>query len=129
MTDITVLVVDDDRDLRESVSDSLEFSGYQVMQAADGSDALLIASQLLPGSVVYSDTNMPGLDGIGLCRALRETYGNKLGIIGTSAGDFYNGMPVERAWKEAGADAFLRCTGSDKYIVRTISSVAEKIKA
>ena len=65
-----VLVADDNADIRAYLRRHLEAAGYRVDEAADGADALAQARARLPDLVV-SDVMMPGLDGLGLCRALR----------------------------------------------------------
>ena len=66
----TVLVADDHPDIRAYVGRHLEAAGYRVVEAANGHEALALARARLPDLVV-SDVMMPGLDGLGLCRALR----------------------------------------------------------
>jgi DNA-binding response OmpR family regulator len=67
---MTVLVVDDNADIRSYVRRHLE-PGYRVVEAADGAEALTQARRAIPDLVV-SDIMMPGLDGHALFRALRE---------------------------------------------------------
>ena len=67
----TVLVADDQADIRAFVRRHLEGAGYRVVEAADGEEALDRVRQRLPDLVV-SDVMMPRLDGLGLCRALRS---------------------------------------------------------
>ena len=69
----TVLVADDQPDIRSFVRRHLERAGYRVVEAADGEEALGRVRQRLPDLVV-SDVMMPRLDGIGLCRALRSDH-------------------------------------------------------
>lgn len=66
-----VLVVDDEKDLAEVVSRYLHRAGYDVTQAHDGLQALQLARSVLP-DVVILDLNLPGRDGLAVCRALRE---------------------------------------------------------
>jgi CheY-like chemotaxis protein len=63
----TVLVVDDDRDIRDVLTDALEAEGYRVVTAADGQDALnwLRAGTERP-CVILLDLMMPKMDGIQL---------------------------------------------------------------
>jgi CheY-like chemotaxis protein len=58
----TVLVVEDDLDIREVMRMVLEASGYQVFEAGDGAEALAIARAHRPG-VILLDLMMPGMDG------------------------------------------------------------------
>ena len=97
-----VLVVDDDRAVRESLRRSLEFNGYVVSLAADGAEALAGIGQLAP-DVVIMDVMMPRLDGIEATRALRAA-GNDVPILVLTARDAV-GDRVEGL--DAGADDYL----------------------
>ncbi|MBM4425023.1 MAG: response regulator [Chloroflexi bacterium] len=64
-----ILIVDDECDVRESLSDALTDAGFQVAAAPDGAEALiLIAEQAF--DLVLLDMMMPGIDGIQLIRVL-----------------------------------------------------------
>jgi two-component system response regulator MprA len=65
-----VLVVDDEPAVRESLTNSLEFEGYEVVTASDGLEALDKAEAEKPDLVVL-DVLMPRLDGLTACRRLR----------------------------------------------------------
>jgi two-component system response regulator MprA len=80
-----LLVVDDDRAVRESLRRSLEFNGYQVSVAGDGAEALASIAGRPPDALVI-DVMMPRLDGIETTRALR-TAGNDLPILVLTARD------------------------------------------
>ncbi len=97
-----VLVVDDDRAVRESLRRSLEFNGYAVSLATDGAEALAAIAGQLPDALVI-DVMMPRLDGIETTRALR-TAGNDLPILVLTARDSV-GDRVEGL--DAGADDYL----------------------
>ena len=79
-----VLVVDDDRAVRESLRRSLEFNGYDVTLAADGAEALAGIAAAAPDAVVM-DVMMPRLDGIEATKALRSA-GNDPAVIGLRLG-------------------------------------------
>jgi two-component system, OmpR family, response regulator MprA len=97
-----VLVVDDDRAVRESLRRSLEFNGYAVALAADGAEALASISGSAP-DVVVMDVMMPRLDGLEATRALRKA-GNDVPILVLTARDAV-GDRVEGL--DAGADDYL----------------------
>ncbi|MET3962143.1 two-component system response regulator MprA [Marmoricola sp. OAE513] len=97
-----VLVVDDDRAVRESLRRSLEFNGYTVSMAADGAEALAGISSINPDAVVM-DVMMPRLDGIETTKALRSV-GNHVPILVLTARDAV-GDRVEGL--DAGADDYL----------------------
>jgi len=97
-----VLVVDDDRAVRESLRRSLEFNGYEVALAGDGAEALATISGTRPDAVVM-DVMMPRLDGLEATRALR-TAGHDVPILVLTARDAV-GDRVEGL--DAGADDYL----------------------
>ncbi|WP_310530178.1 response regulator transcription factor [Nocardioides sp.] len=97
-----VLVVDDDKAVRESLRRSLEFNGYDVSLAADGAEALATLGTTRP-DVVVMDVMMPRLDGIEATRALRAT-GNDVPVLVLTARDAV-GDRVEGL--DAGADDYL----------------------
>jgi DNA-binding response OmpR family regulator len=67
----TILVVDDDADIRRFVEMNLRLEGYRVMSAADGAMALAMASTDVP-DLVLLDVMMPGMDGIEVVRRLKS---------------------------------------------------------
>ena len=97
-----VLVVDDDRAVRESLRRSLAFNGYDVHLAGDGAEALAGIGAVAP-DVVVMDVMMPKLDGLEATRALRAA-GNDVPILVLTARDAV-GERVEGL--DAGADDYL----------------------
>ena len=67
----TILVVDDDPDLRDAVALALVHAGYAVEEADDGVAALERIARQAP-DLILSDVRMPRLDGIGLVTALAQ---------------------------------------------------------
>ncbi len=71
----TVLIVDDENDLRELLVEQVTKLHYKVLQAADGTEAYKIIQSVTaedPIDAVISDLNMPKLDGLALLRKVRE---------------------------------------------------------
>lgn len=68
-----VLLVEDDRALREALADTLELAGHDYCAVASGEEALKVVAQGA-FSLVVSDVNMPGMDGHQLLAVLRERY-------------------------------------------------------
>ena len=66
-----ILVVDDEPKIAKLAKDYLERSGFRVITAADGNIALSSAKSEKPDLVVL-DLNLPGMDGLDVCRALRQ---------------------------------------------------------
>ncbi len=102
MNVMRILVVDDDRAVRDSIRRSLEFNGYTVEVATDGVDALARTPQVQPDAIVM-DVMMPRLDGLETTRALRNA-GNDVPIIVLTARD----AVTDRVdGLDAGADDYL----------------------
>jgi two-component system, OmpR family, response regulator MprA len=99
---VRILVVDDDRAVRESLRRSLSFNGYSVALAQDGLEALDLISSDRPDAVVL-DVMMPRLDGLEVCRQLRST-GDDLPILVLTARD---SVSERVAGLDAGADDYL----------------------
>jgi two-component system response regulator MprA len=74
-----VLVVDDDRALREALRRTLTLGGYEVQLAEDGEHALEAVVESPPEAVVL-DIGLPGIDGLELCRRVR-LLGNRVPIL------------------------------------------------
>ena len=69
----TVLLVDDDARVRQWIHEELERLGYNLLEAADGADALVIAElHRGPIDIMVTDVVMPRVDGPGLVKALLE---------------------------------------------------------
>jgi two-component system response regulator MprA len=99
---VRILVVDDDRAVRESLRRSLTFNGYSVELAQDGVEALERISSDRPDAVVLDDM-MPRLDGRGVCRQLRSS-GDDLPVLMLTARD---SIDERVAGLDAGADDYL----------------------
>ena len=97
-----ILVVDDDRAVRESLRRSLAFNGYSVELAQDGLEALDRIASDRPDALVL-DVMMPRLDGLEVCRQLRST-GDDLPILVLTARD---SVSERVAGLDAGADDYL----------------------
>jgi two-component system, OmpR family, response regulator MprA len=100
-----ILVVDDERAVRESLRRALELEGYDVQLAEDGAQAIerLGGGENGGPDAVILDVLMPGIDGIEVCRYLRRT-GNTTPVLMLTARD---GVGDRVAGLDAGADDYL----------------------
>lgn len=97
-----IVVVDDDRGVRESLRRSLEFNGYTVELAEDGQQAMDAVTRQRPHAMVL-DMTMPRVDGLEVCRRLRSA-GHDLPVLMLTA----RGAASDRvAGLDAGADDYL----------------------
>jgi two-component system, OmpR family, response regulator MprA len=97
-----ILVVDDDRRLRDMLRRALEAEGFDVDTAEDGGRALAAISDRAFDLVVL-DVLMPGVDGLGVARRLRQR-GDPTPILMLTARD---GIPDRVSGLDAGADDYL----------------------
>src|SRR6266498_2069793 len=106
MWPVKILVVDDERAVRESLRRALELEGYEIELAEDGRAALsrLEGEEAQPDAVIL-DVLMPGMDGLEVCRRLRRT-GIRVPVLMLTARD-----EVEN--RVAGLDA-----GADDYVTK-----------
>ena len=97
-----VLIVDDDRPLRDALRRTLVLAGYDTVEAADGETAVAQVTQAAPDAVVL-DVGLPDIDGLEVSRRLRSS-GNRVPILMLTArdavGDRIDGL-------DAGADDYL----------------------
>ena len=98
-----ILLVEDHRDLAETVIVSLEAEGYVVDYAYDGIQGLELATQSVFDAIVL-DIMLPGLDGYEVCRQLRERFGIDTPILMLTAKDE---MADKLEGFERGADDYL----------------------
>jgi two-component system response regulator MprA len=82
---VRVLVVDDDRAVREALRRALTLAGYEAQVVADGEQALEHIAQSVPDAVVL-DVGLPGIDGLEVCRHVRR-LGNRVPILMLTARD------------------------------------------
>src|SRR6478736_9675742 len=97
-----ILVVDDERAVRESIERALRLEGYEVVQAADGAEALGNVAGQAPDAMVL-DLMMPQVDGLEVCRQLRSE-GDRLPILVLTARD---SVSDRVRGLDAGADDYL----------------------
>jgi two-component system, OmpR family, response regulator MprA len=98
-----ILVVDDERAVRESLRRALELEGYRVELAGDGEEALERLGTGSPPDAAILDVLMPGIDGLELCRRLRAE-GNTVPVLMLTA---RAEVDSRVAGLDAGADDYL----------------------
>src|ERR1019366_2834583 len=82
----TVLVIDDDHNVRETIGIMLELEGFQTAFAGDGQEGFRQALALKP-ALILVDLQMPGLSGTEVCRRLRANGMNTPMIVVSAVGD------------------------------------------
>jgi two-component system response regulator MprA len=99
---VTILIVDDDRSLRDALRRTLTLSGYDVKAAEGGVEGLELVAATSPEAIVL-DIGMPDVDGLEVCRRLRAA-GDRVPILMLTARDAVEDR-IEGL--DAGADDYL----------------------
>jgi twitching motility two-component system response regulator PilH len=116
-----ILVVDDTPSIRELISSYLRDSGYQVIEATNGKEALEKALDNKP-DIVVTDVVMPEMNGFELCRNLKKNpdMENLRIVVCTS-----KNQDIDRLWGiKQGADVYLTKPFTQEEIMEAIKSVA-----
>jgi two-component system chemotaxis response regulator CheY len=119
-----VLVVDDDPFIRKLIATTLEdVAEFELHEAADGIEAVEVAERERP-ALVFLDVDMPRLNGIDVCRRLRDgSVTSETTIVMLTAA---HGDSVERQAEEAGADLFLTKPFSPLDLLRLVDRLGEQ---
>src|SRR3712207_2577874 len=120
----TVLLVEDDPDIRHLVSYKLSTGGFDVIEAADGADALGQARRHRP-DVIGRDGRMPRLSGLEVCRELRAAPATAdVPIIMLTA----RAQPhdIERAYA-AGATDYVVKPFSPRHLLERVTSAVRAV--
>jgi len=119
----TILVVEDDPDIVELLEYSLEREGYTVLAASDGEKGLSEARRRKP-ALVLLDLMLPGLDGLSICRALKEDGATKdIPVMMLTAKGEESDVVVGL---EFGADDYVRKPFSPRELIARIRAVMRR---
>lgn len=115
-----IMTADDSASVRQMVSFTLKQSGYDVVEAVDGKDAL---DKLGGGKVdmLITDLNMPNLDGIGLIKGVRATASHKFIPIIMLTTESQDGKKLEG--KQAGATGWIVKPFKPEQLVAVVKKV------
>lgn len=116
----TILVVDDEPNIRDLLAGYLTHAGYNVVAAADGETALSEAVRVRPALVVL-DLMLPGLDGWEVCRQLRRTSDVPILMLTARAGE-----PDRLAGLGLGADDYVTKPFSPREVVARVKAILRR---
>jgi two-component system OmpR family response regulator len=118
----TILLVDDDQNLREVARYALSQAGFRVEEAANGRDALA-AARARPPDLIVLDVRMPEMDGLETCRELRKT--SRVPIVFLSSAD----EEIDRVLGlELGGDDYLGKPFSPRELVARAKAVLRRLE-
>jgi DNA-binding response OmpR family regulator len=120
----TILIVDDEPDVREVLEEYLVAHGYAAM-GAENADVAKEMAAAHPIDLALVDINMPGEDGLSLARHLRERYAKIAIIILTSAGTVVDRI----VGLEMGADDYVPKPFDPRELVARVKSVLRRTSA
>jgi CheY-like chemotaxis protein len=114
----TIMLVDDDPQLRHVVSMFFELEGYSVLQAKDGREAIQMLSEYLP-DLILLDLIMPNVSGAAVCRHVRSNrHLKEIPVI-----VFTGAEMEEEELRAAGADRFIAKPHSLEGLRRIVRSL------
>ncbi|HEY3666978.1 MAG TPA: response regulator transcription factor [Polyangiaceae bacterium] len=118
-----VLIVDDEKRIREVVEYALQKDGYRVSSVADGQQALSAVERDRPDLVVL-DVMLPGLDGLSVCRKIRALHQTPILFLSARADE------VDRiVGLELGGDDYLVKPFSPRELVARVRAVLRRFEA
>lgn len=120
---MNVLIVEDNQDIAASIYDYLEASGYRVDAAGDGVAGLHLALTK-DYDVVILDLNLPGIDGVDLCRRLRQDAQRSVPVIMLTARD---SLENKLEGFKSGADDYLVKPFALKELAARVKVLSERI--
>jgi DNA-binding response OmpR family regulator len=121
MSELKILVVDDESRMRKLVNDFLSKKGYIVFEAGDGEEALEIFYSHKDISLIILDVMMPKMDGWQVCRAIRKE--SKVPIVMLTAKSEEND---ELLGFELGVDEYITKPFSPKILVARVDSILRR---
>jgi len=121
-----ILIAEDERDIRELVSLSLQFSGYTVVQAANGAEAVEQAQKELP-DLILMDVRMPKMTGYDACRRIKAMPELRdIPVVFVSA----KGQESEiQTGLEAGAEEYILKPFAPDELIKQVQAVLDRVVA
>jgi len=121
-----LLIVEDEERLRASLQEYFEREGFRVAVAGDGAEALVALNQARPELIVL-DVQLPQMDGLETCRAIRQRVGEAVGIIMISG--IKKEMVDRIVGLEVGADVYMTKPFETRELLAQARALLRRIKA
>jgi two-component system response regulator RegX3 len=121
-----LLVVDDEERLRSSLKEYLEREGFTVTAVGDGAEAVAMLGQVNPDLVIL-DVQLPSMDGLEVCQAIRRQAKQAVGILMISG---IKRETVDRVvGLEVGADVYMTKPFETRELLAQMRALLRRVKA
>ena len=119
----SILIVDDEQDIRQILSYNLRKEGFDTYEATNGEEGIRMVEKVNPDLVIL-DVMMPGMDGIEVCESIRKTSTNPQVLICflTARGEDYSQI----AGLDAGADDYISKPIKPKVLISRINALIRR---
>jgi two-component system alkaline phosphatase synthesis response regulator PhoP len=119
----SILIIDDEQDIRQILSYNLQKEGFETYEAGNGEEGIQMIEKIQPDLVIL-DVMMPGMDGIEVCETIRKTSSNPNVLICflTARGEDYSQI----AGLDAGADDYISKPIKPKVLVSRINALIRR---
>jgi DNA-binding response OmpR family regulator len=119
-----VLVAEDERDIRELITFTLRYAGHEVIQAANGEEALALAREAVP-DLIMMDVRMPKMTGYEACRLIKADDKTKhIPVVFLSAKG--QEMEIQTGLEVGAADYILKPFAPEQLIKRVSEILGRK---
>ncbi len=119
-----VLIVDDERDIRETLDMVLRYAGYETTLAASASEAVKAFEAGDPPELCLLDVKMPGRDGLDLLAEIRDRWPSTAVVMVSGHGDAHTGFEAARR----GAFEFLEKPLSEERVLLTLRNASMRVE-
>jgi len=121
-----IMIVEDNKDLQEIYKHSFEKGGYDVVLEGNGLEGIVGVVEHMP-DVILLDLMMPGMDGFGFLKKIKETGGLSIPVIVCS--NISDVDIINRALKDGAQDVILKVDYSGKQLVDKVNSIVSAYHA
>ena len=120
------MIIEDNKDLQDIYKHSFEKFGYIVVVEGNGLEGITSVVQALP-DVILLDLMMPGMDGFGFLKKVRDIGGLSIPVVVCS--NISDVDTINRALKEGAQAVILKVDYSGKQLVEKVTSIADEYYA
>jgi DNA-binding response OmpR family regulator len=121
-----LLIVEDETRLRASLQEYFEREGFGVAIAEDGASALAVLEQMKPNLIIL-DVQLPHVDGLEVCRAVRQRLGHAVGIVMISG--IKKEMLDRVVGLEMGADVYMTKPFETRELLAQVRALLRRVQA